>query len=319
VAAAARYGAPGVRGAAAASLPLALLGAGLALAQTPTPTQKPYTLEVDVDLVSITAVVHDKAGHFISGLGPKDVQVFEDGVPQKVSLFQEAKGGAEKIPLSVALVLDASGSMKPNVAFLQEAATSFVAKLEPEDEALVVQFNESVKASAEFTSDPDRLENFIDGLQAWGGTSLYDALQYALERIRDRPGRKAVIVFSDGDDTTSSVGQGPVVDYARAVESTIYAVGIRGGTTGAAPPRGFLKKIADETGGQYFFPDRVGDLIRVFAEISAELHQHYLLAYAPTRPPDGLFRKIEVRVNRKNAEVRVRKGYFATKRRRPRG
>ncbi len=303
-----------------ACLPAVLLGTGLAFAQTPTPapTQKPFTLEVDVDLVSITAVVHDKAGRFISGLGPKDVTVLEDGVPQDVSLFQEAKGGAEKIPLSVALVLDASGSMKPNMGFLQEAASSFVSKLEPEDEALVVQFNNSVKGSAEFTNDEERLDSFIDGLQAWGGTSLYDALQYSLERIRDRPGRKAVLVFSDGDDTTSSLGEGPVVDYARAVEATIYAVGIRGGYTGDAPPKGFLKKISDETGGQFFFPDRVGDLIKVFAAISAELHQHYLLAYSPKKPPDGLFRKIEVRIDRKDAEVRVRKGYFATKRRKPR-
>lgn len=296
------------------------LGTSLALAQTPTPAQtpKPFTLEVDVDLVSITAVVHDKAGRFISGLGPKNVTVLEDGVPQDVSIFQEAKGGAEKIPLSVALVLDASGSMKPNMTFLQEAANSFVTKLEGEDEALVIGFNESVKGSAEFTNDQDRLESFIDGLQAWGGTSLYDALQYGLERIRDRPGRKAVIIFSDGDDTTSGLGEGPVVDYARSVEATIYTVGIRGGTTGDAPPRGFLKKVADETGGQYFFPDRVGELLKVFTAISAELHQHYLLAYSPKKPPDSLFRKIEVRVDRKDAEVRVRKGYFATKRRKPR-
>lgn len=300
--------------------PLALfvaLGTGIALAQTPTP-QKPFTLEVDVDLVSITAVVHDKAGRFISGLGPKNVQVFEDGVPQDVSIFQEAKGGVEKIPLSIALVLDASGSMKPNMTFLQEAADSFVGKLEAEDEALIVGFNESVKGSAEFTSDQDRLESFVQGLQAFGGTSLYDALQYALERIKDRPGRKAVIIFSDGDDTTSGLGQGAVVDYARSVEATIYTVGIRGGTTGDAPPRGFLKKVADETGGQYFFPDRVGDLLKVFSAISAELHQHYLLAYSPKKAPDGLFRKIEVRVDRADAEVRVRKGYFATKRRKPR-
>ncbi len=303
---------------------LALLfaaGSAVARAQAPTPAQtpKPFTLEVDVDLVSITAVVHDKAGRFISGLGPRNVQVFEDGVAQDVSIFQEAKGGADKIPLSIALVLDASGSMKPNMTFLQEAASSFIGKLEPEDEALVVGFNESVKGSAEFTSDQDRLENFIQGLQAFGGTSLYDALQYALERIKDRPGRKAVIIFSDGDDTTSGMGQKPVVDYARSVEATIYSVGIRGGTTGEAPPKGFLKTVADETGGQYFFPDRVGELLKIFTEISAELHQHYLLAYSPKKPPDSLFRKIEVKVDRPDAVVRVRKGYFATKRRKARG
>ena len=109
-------------------------------------------------------------------------------------------------------------------------------KLETADEALVIQFNESVKGSAEFTDDEDRLDTFISGLQAWGGTSLYDAIKYALERIKDRPGRKAVLVFSDGDDTTSSIGQDEVVNYARAVEATVYTVGIRGSGPGSGPP-----------------------------------------------------------------------------------
>jgi Ca-activated chloride channel family protein len=285
------------------------------LAQT-APTPPPLVIETEVELVSITAVVHDKAGRFVPGLGKQDVTVLEDGVPQEVAIFRAAEGGDEKIPLSVVLVLDASGSMAENMGFLKEAASSFVNKLEAVDEALVVQFNESVKGSAEFTGDSDRLDQFIAGLQAWGGTSLYDAIRYGLDRVKDRPGRKAVVVFSDGEDTTSSLGQDEVVNYARAVEATIYSVGIRGGRTGGMPPKGFLRKISEETGGDYFFPDRVGDLIRVFAAISAELHRHYLLAYAPKKPPDGLFRKIELKVARPGVEVRVRKGYFAAKKRR---
>ena len=234
-----------------------------------------------------------------------------------MTIFREAQGGEEKIPLSVGLVLDASGSMAQSMGFLKEAASSFVGKLEEVDEALIVQFNDSVKGSAEFTGDIDRLDQFIAGLQAWGGTSLYDAIRYSLDRIKDRSGRKALVVFSDGDDTTSTMSESEVVDYARSVEATIYSIGIRGGGPGGGgPPRGFLKRIAEETGGQYFFPDKVGELIRVFAAISAELHRHYLLAYSPKKAPDGLFRKIEVRLDRKDLEVRVRKGYFAVKRRR---
>jgi Ca-activated chloride channel family protein len=304
-----------------AALLLGLLAAGApARAQAPSPSPKPFVLEVDVNLVSITAVVHDKAGRFISGLGPKDVTILEDGVPQDVTIFREAAGGEEKIPLSIVLVLDASGSMKENMGFLQEAATSFVNKLVDVDEALVVQFNDSVKGSVEFSGDTDRLEQFIASLQAWGGTSLYDAIKYSLDRIKDRSGRKALIVFSDGDDTTSSLKESEVVDFARAVEATVYSVGIRSGGPGMASgaPKGFMKRISGETGGDYFFPDHVGDLIKVFAAISEELHHHYLLAYSPKKPPDGLFRKIEVRIARKDAEVRVRKGYFAVKRQRPR-
>ena len=302
---------------------LALAGlASTALAQapapspSPSPTPKPFILEVEVYVVSVTAVVFDKGGHFVKGLGAKDVTVLEDGVPQELTYFREAGEGEEKIPLSVVLVLDASGSMKNNLHFLQEAAQSFIHKLEEIDSALVVQFNETIKGSAEFSSDLDRLDEFIDALQAWGGTSLYDAVHYGLGRVKDQPGRKAVVVFTDGADTTSRMGEQEVVDYARAVEATVYGIGFKGDGYGGSP-RGFLKKISSETGGSFFAPDNVADLIKIFAEISKELHNHYAFAYSPKRSPDGSWRTIQVKVDRKDAEVRVRKGYFAVKRRRP--
>jgi len=303
---------------------LLLAAAQSALAQapapSPSPTPRPFTLEVDVDVVSVTAVVHDKAGRFIPGLGPKDIEVYEDGVRQEVSFFREASGsGDEKIPLAVVLVLDSSGSMQKSMRFLREAANTFIGKLEDVDSGLVVQFNESVKGSAEFTKDVDRLEQFVESLQPWGGTSLYDAVHYGLDRVRDQPGRKAVIVFSDGADTTSSTPEQEVVDYARSVEATVYSVLIKGDSgLIARSPRGFLRKIAAETGGSFFYPDNVGDLIKIFSGISDELHNHYALAYTPKKAPDGLWRTIEVRlVGRKDAEVRVRKGYFAVRRRKP--
>jgi Ca-activated chloride channel family protein len=276
----------------------------------PIQTPPPLVVEVDIDVVSVTAVIFDKGGRFVKGLAEKDVELLEDGVKQDLTYFREAAGGDEKIPLSVALVLDASGSMKRSMPFLQQAATSFVRKLEDVDKALVVSFNESVKGSAEFTDDVDRLEQFVESLQAWGGTSLYDAIHYSLGRVRDQAGRKALVVFSDGDDTTSRLSSQEVIDYARGIEATIYSVGI------GAASHGFLKKIATETGGEAFFPDRVGDLVKVFAAISEELRQQYALAYSPKRPPDGTYRAIQLRVlARKDVEVRVRKGYFAVKRR----
>ena len=294
--------------------------AGPAPAQTPPAPQapKPFTIEVDVNVVSVTAVVFDKGGRFIRDLGPKDVTLLEDGVPQEVAYFQEASSQAgERIPLTVVLVLDTSGSMTPSLRFLQQAVLNFVYKLEEVDQALVVSFNESVKGSAEFTEDIDRLERFVDGLQAWGGTSLYDAIGYSLGRIRDQPGRKAVIVFSDGDDTTSSSSDREVIDFARAVEATVYGIGFRGRGFGGGA-RGFLRKVSEETGGSHFFPDNVGDLIRVFQSISDELKNHYLLSYTPKRDPDGSWRAITLKVAaRSDAEVRVRKGYFAVQRRRP--
>ena len=302
----------------AATALLAVSAVAQAPPPTPTPGPKPFTLEVETTIVSVTAVVQDKNGAFIRGLGPKDVEVTEDGVKQEVAFFREASAPGEKVPLSIVLVLDSSGSMKTNMRFLQEAAVTFVHKLQEVDKALVVDFNSGVRGSAEFTDDVERLEQFVENLQPWGGTSLYDAIHYALNRIRDQPGRKALIVFSDGDDTTSSLGEQDVIDYARAVEATVYCVGIRGGA-GLLDrgPRGFLRKIARETGGQYFFPEKVGELMRIFSGISDELHNHYLLGYSPQRAPDGTWRTIEVRIARKDAQLRVRKGYFAVKRKRP--
>ena len=306
------------------------LAAAPAVAQSPAPAPspspsapasprpKPFTLGVDVDVVSVTAVVHDKRGRFVPGLGPKDVAVFEDGVKQEVSYFREAQGaGEERIPLSVVLVLDSSGSMRDSMRFLRQAANAFVGKLEEIDTGLVVQFNDTVKGSAEFTGDPDRLERFVESLQAWGGTALFDAVHYGLSRVKDQPGRKAVIVFSDGADRDSTMSEQEVIDYARSVEATVYSVLIKSGDgLLGRSPRGFLRKIAKETGGSFFSPDKVGELVQVFSGISDELHNHYALAYTPQRPPDGTWREIEVRLlTNKDAVVRVRQGYFAVRRR----
>jgi VWFA-related protein len=316
----------GARAASIAALLVLATATGSAVAPRPAAAQvpaeaprKPLTLEVEVDVVSVTAVVFDKAGRPVRGLGTKDVELLEDGVRQEVSYFREASSlgeAADRVPLSVVLVLDTSGSMKDSLRLLQEAVLGFVYKLDEVDKALVVSFNESVKGSAEFTEDTDRLERFVDGLQAWGGTSLYDAIHYSLERVRGQPGRKAVVVFSDGADTTSSTEDKAVVDFARAVEATVYCIGFKGAGSFGGSPRGFLRKVAGETGGLYFAADKVGDLIKAFAAISEELKNHYLLAYTPRRSADGTWRAIELRVNRPGAEVRVRKGYFAIAKRR---
>jgi VWFA-related protein len=289
---------------------LAMCAGAVAAAQTPAPP----SFEAVASLVSLTVVVRDQQDRFVRGLGPTDVRVLEDGVPQEVAFFREAsEQGETRPPLSVVLVLDSSGSMRHNLPLLQEAAVAFVERLADPDRALVVQFNESVKGSAEFTSDADRLEQFILALEAWGGTSLYDAIRYSLGRVRDQPGRKAVVVFTDGADTTSTIKEGELIDYARSVEATVYSVGIRGEEgLFARSPRGFLRKIANETGGEFFFPERAGELLKIFTRISDELHSHYLLGYAPKRTADGSWRAIEVKVpGKKDVSVRVRKGYFA--------
>jgi Ca-activated chloride channel family protein len=274
----------------------------------------PLIIGAEVQVVSVPVLVFDRGGQFVSGLKKEDIQIFEDGVLQEIT-YLGTSTGEDRIPLSIALTLDTSGSMQPSIDFLKEAATYFTGKLDASDQALVVQFNESVKSSAEFTGDVDRMDSFINGLQVWGGTALYDAVLYSLDRLRDRPGRKALILLSDGDDNgASSASKGGVTAMARSLEVSIYAVGIQGFDT----PKGFLKNLAEDTGGAYYFPSKVGELIKVFEAISKDLKNNYLIAYSPMRPADNTYRKIEVKIARPEVTVRVRPGYMAAKRRRTR-
>ena len=151
----------------------------------------------------------------------------------------------------------------------------------------------------------------MEGLEAWGGTSLYDAIHYGLGRIRDQPGRKAVVVFSDGADTTSSMKEQEVIDYARSVEATVYSIGHpwRVRPAGAQPAR--LPAPRGPGDGRTVLLPGQGrrTSIKIFTGISDELHNHYLLAYTPQRPPDGTWREIEIRLReRKDAEVRRAQG-----------
>jgi Ca-activated chloride channel family protein len=280
--------------------------------QDPQP-RPPLVVGAEVEVVSVPVLVYDKSGRFVEGLKKEDIQILEDGVPQEV-MYLAASTGEDRIPLSIALTLDTSGSMQPSIKFLKEAATYFTGKLEASDQALVVQFNESVKSSSEFTDDTDRLDSFINGLQVWGGTALYDAVMYSLDRLRDRPGRKALILLSDGDDNASASGKAQVTALAKSLEVSIYSVGIQGFDM----PRGFLKNLAEDTGGAYHFPNKTSELIKVFEAISKDLKNSYLVAYSPKRAADNTYRKIEVRVSRPEVTVRVRPGYMAAKKRRSR-
>lgn len=274
----------------------------------------PLIIGAEVEVVSVPVMVFDKGGRFVSGLRKEDFTLREDGVPQEITYLATGTGD-ERIPLSIALVLDTSGSMEPSIDFLKEAATYFTGKLDEGDQAIVVQFNQTVKSSSDFTTDRERLDSYINGMQVWGGTALYDAVMYGLDRLRNRPGRKALILLSDGDDSgASQVTKSQVTALARSLEVSIYAVGIEGFDT----PRGFLKNLAEDTGGTYHFPGKVGELIAVFEAISKDLKNNYLVAYSPKRPADNTYRKIEVRVNRPEVTVRVRPGYMAAKKRRPR-
>lgn len=274
-----------------------------------------FQFRVGVEAVNLNVVVTDKNGRFIPGLEAADFEVLEDGVSQELTYFSP-----EVTPVTVLLMLDASTSMRPSVEGVKEAAANFVRKLWEGDRAIIGDFNERIRFSTYFTDDIHRLVASIQSLYPSGWTALYDAILISIDKLYDVEGRKALLVFTDGDDSRSS-GYGSeasaddAVEGAKLSEVTIYSVGFEGrrslGSSGVN--KGFLKRLAEETGGASFFPKNIGELHHDFSQIQDELHSQYRLAYVPKDGErDGRWRSIRVRIkHRDDLVVRTRQGYYA--------
>ncbi len=267
-----------------------------------------------VEAVNLSVVVTDKKGRFIPDLTADDFLVYENRAPQELAFFT-----AEVTPVTLLVLLDASTSVRESVDGIKEAASNFVSKLWEGDQAIIADFNERVRFSSHFSDDVDRLVATIQSLYPSGWTALYDSILLSLEKVSEAEGRKALLVFTDGDDSRS-VGFGSeasakdAVEGAKFSEVTIYTVGFEGRSGGGGGVnKGFLKKLAEETGGSAFFPKGIGDMNQSFEQIQDELHSQYRLAYVPSKADkNGEWRAIEVRVkDREDLVVRTRQGYYA--------
>jgi VWFA-related protein len=264
-----------------------------------------------VEAVNLSVVVTDKKGRFVPDLAADDFLVFENRAPQELAFFT-----AEITPVTLLVLLDASTSVRESVDGIKEAASNFVSKLWEGDQAIIADFNERVRFSSHFSDDVDRLVSTIQSLYPSGWTALYDSVLLSLEKVSEAEGRKALLVFTDGDDSRSAgfgseASAKDAVEGARSSEVTIYAVGFEG--RGAGVNKGFLKKLSEETGGTAFFPKGIGDLNQSFEQIQDELHSQYRMAYVPSNNgKNGEWRSIEVRVkDRDDLVVRTRQGYYA--------
>lgn len=297
-----------------------LLLSALAFSARPAPAQEEsqegrFQFRSTVEAVNLSIVVTDKKGRFIPGLTAENFVVSENRVPQEIAFFT-----SEVTPVTLLLLLDASTSVRESVDGIKEAASNFVSKLWDGDKAIIADFNERVRFSSHFSGDIDRLVATIQSLYPSGWTALYDSILLSLEKVSEAEGRKALLVFTDGDDSRS-MGVGSeasskdAVEGAKFTEVTIYAIGFegRGGLGSSGVNKGFLKKLAEETGGAAFFPKGIGDLNQSFDQIQDELHSQYRLAYVPSNlDKNGEWRTIEVRVkNRDDLVVRTRQGYYA--------
>ena len=270
-----------------------------------------------IDVVSLNVTVTDGMNRFITDLESTEFSVFEDGAKQEVTFFNRRQQ-----PIALSLLLDTSASMEQHLPTLQIAAANFVRRLKPSDIAQVIDFDSHVEIRQAFTANHTDLEAAIQQTTAGGSTSLHNAIYIALRELRkvkavteEDVRRQALIVFSDGEDTSSLVSFDEVLDLAKHSETSIYTIALRGSDTQA---KGFreaefvMRSLARETGGRAFFPVKIEDLAGIYAQIADELASRYTLGYTSSNPKrDGVWRRVVVQVSRPSLTARTKNGYYA--------
>jgi len=285
--------------------------------------QNQDTLKVNVELVNVQFSVTDRHGRFIPGLTAKDVLVEEDGRRQEIRNFAREN----ELPLTLSMLIDTSPSVRP---VFDEEKTTAIAFLEsilrPKDLALVIGFDRSVTLTQDYTENPKLLRRAIDELEIGGGTSVFDAIYLACkEKLKDEAGRKAIILISDGEDTTSKVKLNEALLAAHQSDAVIYAISNsarsiftyerRGSRrAGGGGDIGTLRKFSEETGGATFVVSEQGSFKKIFDQIAQELRSQYSLGYISTNTAkDGKFRQIKIIPRDSSYSVKARKGYYAPK------
>ena len=283
---------------------VATLKNGDRLVQTVTTRNLEYVESVDVDVVQIAVVVTDDRGRFVPGLKPSDFQVSEDGVPQKISSFS-----GERTPLELVTAIDVSSSVTQALPDMKTAATRFLGGLEAADQATVVGFNESIYTLARRSTDQTIRERAIGRLRAWGGTALYDAIVHAIDVLARQTGRRAIVLFTDGEDQNSHAPMGTAIARVEASDAMIYVVG-QGRAVHSKDLQKLLQRIATTSGGRAFFSSTPQKLDEAFGEILDDLHHQYLMSYpAPDDQRDGKWHSISVKAGGGKYKVRARSGY----------
>ena len=307
---------------------VALFAAFVALAVNPLSArdgQQPGpTFRSAAALVALNVTVQDGGSKFVPGLQPADFVVYEDGVKQTVEFFESTR-----VPVDLIVMLDTSASMRDKLGLVHQAASGFLATLRPEDRGAVLSFASSVSVLQPLTSDHAALQRAVGDMHAGGSTSLNNAVYIALKQFglraqsADEVRRQAIVILSDGADTTSLVSFDDVLALARRLPVSIYTVSLQSPpgvqrTAATLPGRleeeadYTMKTLAKETGAQSFFP--TPDALKgVYAAIAAELASQYSIGYVPANTQaDGRFRRVNVQVvTRPDLRSRTRLGYTA--------
>jgi VWFA-related protein len=289
--------------------------------------RSPQAVKVQSNLVNVFVTVRSKDHSIVTGLTKDDFKVYEDGVEQKVDFFSKETDA----PITLAILMDTSGSMYRIMGAEKEAASRFVGQvLRPKDEALVMSFDTDVDLLADFTEDQGTLDDGIRRAEVnvdasgiggtagtipsqGGGTNLFDAVYVAChDQLGQEAGRKALVLLSDGEDNGSKISENEAVEAAQRADAVIHFLLIRDLGAIEGYGAGIAHKLTDDTGGRTIDVHGEKSLDKAFDELTQELHSQYLLAYTPiNEKKDGTFRKIRVEVDRPDAKILARKGYYA--------
>ena len=257
-------------------------------------------LKVDVDLVLVNATVTDNLGRYVVGLEQKDFHVWEDKIEQKVEYFS-----TEDAPISVGIILDASGSMQPMLPFAREAALTFLQTSDARDEYFLVEFSDKPRVMVDMTKDIAKLQEQIVFMPAKGSTALYDAVYLGMEKLKkaEYP-KRALIVITDGDENHSRYNFTNLRDFVKEQNVQIFTIGADGA----------INLIVQQTGGYAFHGAGLADICE---KIAVELKNEYVIGYRSTnQAKDGRWRKVQLKVDTPRGmpsklSVRAKTGYYA--------
>jgi len=275
----------------------------------------PPTFSVKVNLVRLMVSVKDATGAPLTTLDKRDFRLLEDNVPQEIAVFERNTS----LPLSVAILMDTSGSVQIDLHYEVDSLLRFIPALlgagNPADTFALFSFNWRTNLEVDFSRNQKRADRALRALHGEGGTSLYDAIYLASDQLSDREGRHVIVIVTDGGDTTSYKHYADALAAAQRADVVLYPIVVVPVETDAGRNLGgehALATLASSTGGRIFYPEGFNRMDAAFSDILQELRTQYMLGYYPhgVREEPRLYHRIKVEVRNPSAQVNTRSGYY---------
>ncbi len=262
--------------------------------------------KVNVRLVEVYATVLDHKGHYVDGLGRDSFKVLEDGRPQSIHTFEANSDG-----ISCAILLDTTASMAAALPRVKNSVVKLIDELADQDSVAIFTFDQRLIVRQDFTTDKDAAKRAVLRTRAEGETALFDALSESAEEVSKRSGKKALIVFTDGDDNSSVLNANSAVTRAKKLGIPLYSVA-EGEAMRSPKLKKLLEDLSENTGGMSYHVNKLDDIGNVFREIADVLQHLYMISYKPTsNPTDAKWRKISLEVKgSQDYKIRAKEGYF---------